>query len=182
MPTSLKPRQHISSEETIRIGRFGRPFGVKGWLHIRPLTAMAADICHYRPWIIIQSDTPKELAVHSCRAHGKGFIAKIETITDRDQAAELTGQSIYLPAGKLPKLPSDEYYLRDLLGVVVVTSTGAELGTVCGLIETGGAHDVLQIKDSGGKEHLIPWLMAEGIIQAVDLDAGRITVNWDPDD
>lgn len=120
--------------------------------------------------------------MQTCCAHGKGFIAKIDNIDDRDRATVLTGQIIYLPTSELPKLPTNEYYLRDLMGVAVVTSTGTELGTICGLMETGSARDVLQVKDSKGCEHLIPWLVAEGIIQNVDLGAGRVTVNWEPDE
>ena len=178
-----KKNQAISgADNNILIGRLGRPFGVRGWLHLKSLTAEPADILHYRPWIISQSAESTQLDVRQCRVHGKGFVAQIGDVTDRDQAAALTGQSIYLPEDRLPRLPEGEYYLRDLLGAQVVTEAGVVLGKVLGLIETGASHDVLQVQNEDGGEHLIPWLKDQGVIKHVDLTAGCITLNWEPGD
>jgi len=41
-----------------------------------------------------------------------------------------------------------------------------------------GANDVLVVE--GERQRLVPWLPGR-VIQTVDLDAGRIVVDWDPD-
>ena len=55
---------------------------------------------------------------------------------------------------------------------------GAKLGRVSHLVATG-ANDVLVVVD-GKRERLIPFVL-DDYVKAVDFDAGRITVDWDPD-
>jgi 16S rRNA processing protein RimM len=52
-----------------------------------------------------------------------------------------------------------------------------ELGRVDHLFETG-ANDVLVVL--GERERLIPYVWGE-VIRSVDLDAGLLVVDWDPD-
>ena len=54
---------------------------------------------------------------------------------------------------------------------------GVELGVVSHLFETG-ANDVIVVE--GDRERLIPYTRGEAV-QEVDLEAGRILVDWDPD-
>jgi 16S rRNA processing protein RimM len=44
-----------------------------------------------------------------------------------------------------------------------------------------GAHDVLVTRDEAGRERLIPYVV-DVYVKAVDLDAARITVDWNKDD
>ena len=57
------------------------------------------------------------------------------------------------------------------------TTQGMELGTVDHLIETG-ANDVLVVK--GERERLIPFIRGQVVLQ-IDLAAGEIQVDWDPE-
>ena len=173
----------LDRENAVLIGRLGRPFGVRGWLHLKSLTDQPTDILQYKPWIIFQANQPRVLEVLQCQAHGKNFIAQIDTITDRDQAETLTNQSIYLAADQLPRLPADEYYLRDLLDMKVKTKAGDLVGRVVGLIETMASHDVLRVSNEHGHEHLIPWRKGpDGVIAHVDLEAGDIVIHWTLED
>ena len=51
------------------------------------------------------------------------------------------------------------------------------LGRVDSLMETG-ANDVLVVK--GDRERLVPWIEGD-VVTDVDLAAGAITVDWDPE-
>jgi len=77
----------------------------------------------------------------------------------------------------LPPTQQNEYYWSDLVGLKVETTTGINLGVVDYLIETG-ANDVLVVV--GDRERLIPFLQQQNVIN-VDLDAGEIVVDWDPE-
>ncbi|MDP3589089.1 MAG: ribosome maturation factor RimM, partial [Methylobacter sp.] len=59
----------------------------------------------------------------------------------------------------------------------VETIDGIQLGAVDSLLETG-ANDVIIVQ--GERERVIPFLQGRTIIK-VDLDAGKIIVDWDPD-
>jgi 16S rRNA processing protein RimM len=117
------------------------------------------------------------------RVQGKGLVARLapvdgEPILDRDAAAALVGCDIAVPRDHLPPLPEGEHYWVDLIGLRVVGRDGDELGAVVDVIDTG-AHGVLVV--AGERKRLIP-LVTGSIVEAVDLDAGRIRVNWHPDD
>ena len=84
---------------------------------------------------------------------------------------------IAVDRSQLPVLAEDEYYWNDLIGLGVVTRDGKELGRVSGLMQTG-TNDVLVV--SGERERLIPFIR-EQVVLAVDAEARRIEVDWDPD-
>ena len=87
---------------------------------------------------------------------------------------------------ELPELPLGEYYWHQLLGLKVITAfAGAELllGSIADMMETG-ANDVMVVRPFDGcvddRERLIPYI-PELYVLGVDLDAGEIRVDWDPE-
>ena len=62
-------------------------------------------------------------------------------------------------------------------GLKVENLEDVELGRVSHLFETG-ANDVLVVK--GERERLIPYIWGEAV-RSVDLEAGLMVVDWDPD-
>ena len=62
-----------------------------------------------------------------------------------------------------------EVYWHDLMGLDAFTPAGVPLGRVSGILELP-AHPVLVLK--GERERLVQ----------VDLEAGRLTLDWHPDD
>ena len=112
------------------------------------------------------------------RAHGKGLVDELPGVADRDAAAALVGTEIWVARSALPKAKPGEYYWSDLEGLEVVTTEGVSLGKVSHLVATG-ANDVLVVKDAM-RERLIPFLIGQ-FVTDVDLDAGRLAVDWDPE-
>ena len=96
---------------------------------------------------------------------------------DRNGAESVDGYYIAAPREALPKPDADEYYWADLVGLEVHNASGVVLGKVSGLMSTG-AHDVLQVQD-GDTERLIPFVAS--YVTAVDIDGGRINVEWEAD-
>ena len=88
------------------------------------------------------------------------------------------GATIQVRRSALSKPRRGEIYWADLEGLEVVTTEGALLGKVSHLFSTG-ANDVLVVRD-GERERLIPYVTKQ-FVHAVDLQAGRITVDWDPE-
>jgi 16S rRNA processing protein RimM len=112
------------------------------------------------------------------RPQGKGLIAFMPDVTDRDQAAALVGSDIYVAREQLPPPGKDEYYWVDLEGLEVVTTEGVALGRVSHLFATG-ANDVVVVRD-GERERLVPFVQGS-YVRSVDLSGGRMVVDWDPE-
>ena len=164
-------------------------YGIKGWVKVR---------INLEDPALLTSLSPKQLTdprgkrvrlvdVAAVRSQGKGFIAKLAGVDDRNAAELLRGHFIEIPESSLPGLNDGEFYWRDLIGCRVELSGDDEnlsLGCVDHLIETG-ANDVLVVKPTedsiDDRERLIPWL-EDDVIVAVNIESQRISVRWHPDD
>lgn len=163
--------------ERILLGKVLAAFGIQGWVKIHSDSRPIEAIGRYRSWQLQLKDEWIRFRVKSVRTQGKGLIAKLEGVNDRSQAEALAGARIAIDPAQLPKLPEGEYYWRDLLGLNVVTREGMKLGTVEQMLETG-ANDVMVLK--GERERLVPFIPGQVVLE-VDLDNGRMVVDWDPD-
>jgi 16S rRNA processing protein RimM len=162
----------------VLLGKVVGVFGVQGEVKLESFTHPRRQIFKYRPWILKSAAGEREIAAASGREQGKGLVARLPGIDDRDAAAALIGGEIWVLRSALPRLKADEVYWTDLEGLAVVTTQGVSLGTVSHLFETG-ANDVLVARD-GERERLIPYVL-EQYVKSVDLDAGRVVVDWDPE-
>jgi 16S rRNA processing protein RimM len=165
------------ADRLLVMGQVAAPYGVQGWVHVAPWTAQQGGLLEYPVWYLRQRGSWRTVRVLQGRLHGKGLVVQLEDCADRDAASRLSGAEIGIPRSQLPAAGRDEYYWSDLIGLDVITVTGVLLGKVEHLIETG-ANDVMVVR--GDREHLVPYLSGQ-VIRSVDLDAGAIRVDWDPD-
>lgn len=161
----------------VLVGRIAGAFGIKGWVKLQSWTEPPERILEYQPWLVQTTDCWTEWRAAESRRHGKNLIVRLPGIADRDQAAALTGAEIAVRRAQLPAIRPGEYYWADLTGLEVRLSDGRSLGCVNGLMATG-SNDVLVVR--GDRERLIPFIQ-EQVIKSVDLDAGLILVDWDPE-
>ncbi|MES9832763.1 MAG: ribosome maturation factor RimM [Candidatus Thiodiazotropha sp. DIVDIV] len=167
----------MSDKDMIIIGRVSGLFGVRGWVKIYSFTSPKEGILSYKTWCLKRQGEWQEFKVAAGHPQGKGIVAQIEGYDDRDRSVELVESEIAIRRTELPALPAGEYYWTDLEGLLVSTLNGIELGKVSHLFETG-ANDVLVVK--GDRERLIPYIVGQAV-QEIDLEAGRMIVDWDPD-
>ena len=159
------------------LGKFAGAFGVKGWVKVYAYTAEQESIFRYKPLYVKKNNVWQDAGLIKGQRQGKGLVAQLAGVTDRDQAQALSGLEIGVERSQLPGLDPDEYYWSDLQGMQVITISGVSLGVVDHLFETG-ANDVLVAV--GERERCLPWLMGD-VIKSVDLDERVIQVDWDPD-
>ena len=131
-------------------------------------------ILEYQPWLLGEDRKPVKLV--DGRKQGKGMAALLPGYNDREQAAALVGQQIFVGRDQMPLTEEDEYYWSDLEGLEVHTTNGEVLGRVDRMMETG-ANDVLVVR--GDRERLVPFIQGQYVVR-VDLEAGLIVVDWDP--
>lgn len=168
----------MTGEKLVLLGKIVGVHGVRGELKLESHTEPRTQIFRYQPWLLRSASGERTLEGCRGRAQGKRLVAELPGIADRDAAAALVGTEIWVARSALPQAKPGEYYWSDLEGLEVVTVAGVSLGRVSHLVATG-ANDVLVAK-GGGRERLIPFLPGSFVTQ-VDLDAGRITVDWDPE-
>ena len=156
------------------VGRVTGLFGVRGWVKVFSHTEPRDNVLGYQPWRLEIDGAPREFEVVDGRVHGKGIVAQLAGIDDRDAAAALVGKDIVVERALLGPAGPGEYYYADLEGLEVVTLDGISLGQVSSLFETG-ANTVLVVR--GERERLLPFTLGQ-VVQSVE--PGRIVVDWDP--
>jgi 16S rRNA processing protein RimM len=160
----------------IVMGRVVAPYGVKGWIKVRPFTRSTdALLVHRQWWLAKKEDDWREFALVEGRRHGGMLVVRLEGLSRREDAVAWGGAAIGVPRAGLPELAAGEVYLADLIGLKVVNRQGERVGQVGGVLETP-AHAVLQVADENGSEELIPLVPA--YIDAIELANGRIIVDW----
>ena len=161
------------------MGRIVGLYGVQGWLKIESWAEPRMRIFDYQPWRLrIAPGVETEISGATGRAQGKGMVAQLPGVDDREQAAALIGNDIYVDRAQLPAAAEGEYYWTDLEGLEVVTIEGVLLGQISHLFATG-ANDVIVVRE-GARERLIPFVQGS-YVRSVDLSAGRMVVDWDPE-
>ncbi|NLO80444.1 MAG: ribosome maturation factor RimM [Xanthomonadaceae bacterium] len=167
-----------ADEQLVVVGSVVGLFGVRGWVRVISHTQPRENLLKYRNWRLGRDGKWQPTTLEAGHPHGKGLVLKLKGYDDRDQARVLIGQDIAVPRSELPPLPEGEYYWVDLVGLRVETTDGHALGRVDHLLETG-ANDVLVVRGED-KGRLIPFVQ-EQFVKEIDLDAGLIRVDWDPE-
>lgn len=118
---------------------------------------------------------PEPVTLEQFRLHKGHALLKLAGIGDRDAAASLRGQLLYVPFKDAIPLEEGEYYEFQILDLEVWTVSGEHLGKVVEIIETG-ANDVYVVRGTypGHKEILIPAI--ESVVLEIDLESTRMVV------
>jgi 16S rRNA processing protein RimM len=161
--------------EIVPLGHVAGVHGIQGWVKIHSLTEPREAIFEYQPWLLGAS--LEEVRLEQGKKHGSRLIALLENADSREQAEALVDQPIAVYRDQFPELPAGEFYWTDLMGLTVRLEDGRELGTIASMLATG-ANDVMVVR--GERERLIPFIRGQ-YVKRVDLDAGVVTVDWDPE-
>ena len=162
------------SDTVVTVGKIGKPYGVKGWVHVYSYTDPIHNLIDYPHWQLHQEKQPRSVTLEKIHLNGNHFVVKFEGIEDRNEAALLTNATIQVSRENLPTLSHNEFYWSDLQGLSVIDLHGKCLGIVNHLLETG-ANDVLVV--IGEKRQLIPYL--PHVVLDVDLKQKTMRVDWD---
>jgi len=162
---------------TVVLGRVGAPFGLQGWVKVSSYTEPARGIADYPVWRLLQGGVTREVEVLDSKLAGRGVAVRLAGIETIEAARALTGAEIQVDRAALPPVARGEFYLHDLLGLQAVNREGHSLGQVEGFLELP-AHPVVVLR--GERERLVP-LVPERIVE-VNLELGRVTLDWHVDD
>jgi 16S rRNA processing protein RimM len=177
-------RAAASSPEHLIVGRIMKPHGTKGELFVWPLTDSPDEVFAERAVILLGDEAGRldtdavELVIEKVRRFKRGVLAKFEGLDDRDAATALGGRYVLLPTDALPALAEGEVFYHQLLGAMVETTDGAQVGTVREVFETEPVHLLEVTNGESGKVHLVPF--SERIVKRVDVAGRRIVIEPPP--
>lgn len=159
--------------DRICVGAISGAFGIKGEVRLKSFCAEPEAIADYAP--LWTEDGSRSFTLKITRSIPGGLAARLSGVATKEAADALRGTSLFADRSKLPNLPDDEFYHADLIGLDVLDTGGAKIGTVRAVFNHG-AGDILEVFAPGRKTTLLlPFTRA--IVPTVDLTARRIIVD-----
>lgn len=142
-------------EGYFEIGKVAGTHGIKGTLRVFPTTQSPERFELLKEIIVEHKGEKKTYQIEKISYHKKFVLVNVKEIKDINEAELLKGATILIPESLALPLEENEYYMRDLYGVLVYTREGEFLGEIVEIYETG-ANDVYAVKKENEKELLIP--------------------------
>ena len=128
--------------DRICVGAIAGAFGVAGEVRLKSFCAVPEDIASYGP--LTTEDGSRSFTIKLTRPVAGGLGARLAGIATKEQADALRD--------RLPKLPDDEFYHADLIGLAVHDPGGALIGRVRA-VHNHGAGDLLEVTVGQGACH-----------------------------
>ncbi|HOV78559.1 MAG TPA: ribosome maturation factor RimM [Bacillota bacterium] len=157
----------------ISIGKILNTHGLHGAVRILPLTDYPERFNRMSRVDVFIGNVRRELRIEKTYPYKNYIIAKFKEITDMKTAGELKGGLLKVAREELVALPSDSFYIFEIVGLDVYESGGRRLGKVTDVLQTG-ANDVYVV-DTGSKPLLIPAL--KQVVREVDLPGRKMVVD-----
>jgi 16S rRNA processing protein RimM len=155
------------------VGRIARAQGNRGQVIVDPVTDFPEERFKAGSVVHIQRNgTIESLTIEDVRFHRGRPVLELAGVGTMDAAEALAGTELRVDVDALQPLPAGSFYHHDLIGCVVETKGGLQVGDVAS-VEGESSGSRLVIKRGDG-EILIP--LVEGICVSVDIAAKKIVV------
>jgi 16S rRNA processing protein RimM len=146
----------LAGDKPVTLAAIAGAHGVTGEVRLKLFGEGVESLKRFRAF------NDSALTLSKLRDDGKGgAIARFAEVTDRNAAEALRGTLLTVPRSALPPLGEGEYYHADLIGLVAISTDGAELGDVIA-VENFGAGDVIEVRRPTGKTFMVP-MRAEAV-------------------
>ncbi len=155
------------------VGNIVNTQGIKGEIRVMPTVD---DISRFKLLDHIFVDRKgniKEYEIENVRFHKQFVLLKLKGVDDMTTAETLKGTVVKITEDMAIPCEEDEYYIKDLYDMEVVTEDGEKLGIITDVIFTG-ANDVYAVTNDDGTEILIPAI--KDCILNVDIENNIMTV------
>lgn len=163
----------MGKDDLLEIGEVVRPHGLNGRIKAKSYLVSKGTTHRLDEVFIRKSKEPAvRFRIKTLKAERKTLFLELEGIEDVDAAARLVGCRVLISSDKLEKLPENEYYWHELLGLWVMTETGQNLGRIESIIP-GEGHDVYVC--AGNERDILLPAIGE-VVRKVDIDAGIMVV------
>jgi 16S rRNA processing protein RimM len=166
-------------DDTVVVGRIGRPHGVRGLATVEVRTD-DPDL-RFAPGMQLRTDPAERgpLTVVDKRWHSGTLLLQLaapsgEVYESRETVDALRNTLLLVPVAELPEIEEpDAYYDHQLVGLGARLPDGSAIGEVTGVRHE--AQDLLVIRRAEGGEALIPFVAA--IVPTVDVAGGFLVVD-----
>src|SRR4051812_25088731 len=116
----------------------------------------------------------RSLQIEEQWVHGDRLVLKFAGFDRIEEAKELIGCYLAVPADERVEIPDDSFYDWELIGCRVETVSGQAVGEVREIMRPGGV-ELLSVVDADNRDRLVP--MAADIVVEIDKDQKLIRID-----
>jgi 16S rRNA processing protein RimM len=160
--------------EKFIIGLIGAPFGVKGFVKVRPLSGEIEHLLKLQSVTICKNGREQVLQIVETAPAAPSVLMRFKGIDSPEAAKTLTGAQLLAGREQAALLGEGEFYIEDLKGLAVTTVNGETVGTIADIIEGGGG-ELAEIELSSGEKRLIPF--RKEFFPEIDPNKGRVVLD-----
>ena len=150
-------------EKLLQVGVISSTHGVRGEVKVFPTTD---DVKRFKKLKNVILDTGRE--------HMPLEVESVKGIDNINDIEKYKGKSLLVDRENAVKLRKDEYFIADMIGLIVFTDDGDEFGKLKDVLETG-ANDVYIIDSLKHGEVLVPAI--KQCILDVDIENGKMVIH-----
>ncbi len=152
-------------KQYLEVGKVVGTHGVRGELRVNPWCDSPDFLSAFKA---LYFDGGKTKLKVKCRPHKNIVLVTVDGVSSIEDAEKLRGKILYIDRNDV-KLPKGKNFVQDLIGCTVLDADNkdVEYGEIIDVFKTG-ANDVYTVKDSDGKEYLVPVIDSVVILKNVD--------------
>lgn len=164
-----RPAETPLNPDEVAIGRVVGVFGIRGEVKLEPYADSPARYTTLKHATAVwPNGNRRPLDVAGARKHKTHILMRFAGLDTPNEAETLRGVTLVVPLSERAPLPPGQYYVADLVGLTVITTSGETIGPITDVLHTK-AHDVY-VTDRG----MIP--AVKQYVKAVDMEKRRVVV------
>jgi len=153
-------------------GIVGAPFGLKGFVKVKPLSGEIDHLLKLRSVTLRQGEKEQTLAIEESAAIPPAAAIRFAGFDSPEAAKALRGAQLLISRKDADPLQRGEFYIEDLKGLAVLAADSGEvLGHIADVIEGGGG-DLAEIRLNNGETRLVPF--RKEFLTGIDLAKKRV--------
>lgn len=164
----------IKEQEVYRIGRVGKPHGVKGELQVQVDDDVFDRVD--AEYLVLKIDgilVPFFMEEYRFKSDEVALI-KFCDIDSQERARDLTGVEVFFPYSLADEDDSGEMSTARIVGFRIVLPDGREVGKITG-IDDSTLNTLFEVEGTDGEEILVP--AVDEMIESIDVETQTITMD-----
>lgn len=157
----------------ILIGKIVGTHGIKGYIKVRPYTDFLDRFDKNKILKIKLDNSLFEFLIEDSFIHKEFICIKLRTIDSINDAEKLVNRDIFIFDDELHSLEQDEYYIHDIIGLMVKGENEEVIGKIVDVIRLV-SNDVFEIELVNNKKVFYPFL--KDYVEEINLKEGYIRI------
>jgi len=154
-------------------GIVGSPFGLKGFVKVKPLSGEIDHLFKLKTATLRQNGKEQSLNIEEISSIPPAVAIRFAGFNTPEAAKTLRGAELIVDRKNAAPLQTGEFYVEDLKGLAVESEGGQILGHIINIIEGGGG-DLAEIRLQNGEIKLVPF--RKEFFAAIDLEKKQATL------